>query len=49
MSKDTSVSALETYIFLRKFLQKFQNMSFEEQNKILYKFDKKIDYLKGRL
>lgn len=37
------------YIYLKKLLQKFQSMSFKEQNKLLNKFDKKIDYLKGRL
>lgn len=49
MSKDMSFSDLETYITLKKFLEKFQHMSFKEQNKLLSRFDKKIDYLKGRL
>lgn len=41
------MSELEQYEAIKKFLLKFQNMSFKEQNKLLKKFDKKIEYLKG--
>lgn len=45
MSKMTE---LEEYITIKKFLLKFQNMSFKEQNALLKKFDRKIDYLKRK-
>lgn len=48
MSKDTTVSDIQTYIIIKNLLLKFQNMSFKEQNKLVDKFDKKIKYLKRK-
>ena len=41
------MSELEEYEAIKKFLVKFQNMSFKEQNKLLKKFDKKIEFVNG--
>ena len=41
------MSELEEYKAIKKFLLRFQSMSLKEQNKLLKKFDKKIEFLKG--